>query len=315
MQYNEAKLTVGLESAGRNCVVTAQTRLAEIMEAAPDLEDYLLVEDECGNPIGIVAQEDLRSRLKSATPLERRRWLDMPVESTLSNRMHMPIPAGFITGTSKTSSPNELNHECTAIMHDRKLVGLATDEDFFISWRSVEASLKHAMDDAITRLPNRAAFDRHLVLECRRARQTGHSVAVILFDVDHFKEVNDRFGHAAGDAILRAIAEALRSSLRSYDLVARFGGDEFAAICSGCRPGEIDETLKRIGRKLQDLRSNISLPCPSPTLSIGACVAHDENALSAPDRLPEEADKCLYLAKRNGRNQAYATELGVEFSC
>ena len=234
----------------------------------------------------------------------------MPVESTLNGRMHMVLPGE--TQTPKNGLPSD--SACTVISRGNRMVALMTENDVLISWRSVEQTLNNALNDAVTQLPNRAAFDRHLTLECQRAQRSGHSVAVVLFDVDHFKQINDRFGHAAGDAVLHAVGQCLRRSLRSYDMVARYGGDEFACICSGCLPGEIDLTLERIVRGFERLKFDTSIPGAPPTLSIGACVVHDETELGFPERIPGQADKCLYLAKRNGRNQAFATEVGVPTS-
>ena len=308
MFYQDATLSFGRRHLDSVCVVKAQTRLSEILNASEHHRSpFLLVEDSDGNPIGIVAAHDLRVRLESATPGDQKRWLDMPVETALSGRMQVP-PSGI---QSAEAINQGFRQQCTAVLQDDRLLAVATEDDILISWRSVEQTFKNALDDAVTQLPNRTAFDQHLILECRRAQKCGHSVAVILFDVDHFKQVNDQFGHAAGDAVLNAVGRCLRETLRSYDLVARYGGDEFASICSGCLPGEIDVTLDRITRGMKRLQFDTTFPGARPTLSIGACVVHDPYELGFPDRLPVHADKCLYLAKRNGRNQAFATEIGI----
>lgn len=132
-----------------------------------------------------------------------------------------------------------------------------------------------------------------------------HSVGVILVDVDLLKEINDQFGHAAGDFVLNAIGQTLRNSLRSDDMVSRFGGAEFAILCCGCRPGEIANTIQRLRAALHKLQSRTSLPCPVPTGSIGACVAHDLNQIERPDHIIENTDECLCFSQRDGRNRQH----------
>ena len=112
--------------------------------------------------------------------------------------------------------------------------------------------------------------------------------------------------------MLRAIGQTLRKTFRSYDLVSRFGGDEFAILCGGCRPGEIDRTIDRVRSGMAKLQFCTSIPRPVPTVSIGACVAHDLDQIDRPDQIIEAADECLYFAKRDGRNRSFSTELDVE---
>ena len=109
---------------------------------------------------------------------------------------------------------------------------------FFAMVVLILAALKQALGeeqrlarvDALTRVPNVRRFREHLELELRRAERTGQPLSVAIFDIDDLKEVNDRYGHAAGDALLVAVARAWRYALRSTDLVARLGGDEFAVL-------------------------------------------------------------------------------------
>ncbi len=157
----------------------------------------------------------------------------MPVEAALSGR--------FACASSLPNRPHlridrGQNIACTAITQNDQLLAVATNEDILVSWRSIEKLIRQAQNDHVTDLPTRAAFESHLKAECSRAYRNRESVGVILIDVDHFKTINDQFGHPAGDAVLSAVGRTLRNSLRSYDMVSRFGGDEFAVLCCGCRP-------------------------------------------------------------------------------
>lgn len=91
--------------------------------------------------------------------------------------------------------------------------------------------------------------------------------------------------------------------------MARFGGDEFAVLCCGCRTGEIDFTIARLRCGMQKLQSDLSIPRPIPTLSIGACVMHDPGEIGTPSQIIETADECLYFAEREGRNRSFSREL------
>ncbi len=309
MLYQNAEIVASSASPRRLCTVNAQTRLADLAHDQLDSPHaYLVVEDEQGQPIGVVGVEEIRRRLDSPNFVERRRWMNMPVEATLNGR----ICSGPVTSQKHTPGGGLRTGDCTAISKDGCLMALVTDEDVLVSWRSIEQMIRQTQSDHVTGLPMRSAFDSALRAECARASRNQHSVAVILIDVDRFKEINDQFGHAAGDAVLSAVGRTLRSTLRSYDMVARYGGDEFAVLCCGCRPKEINITIQRLRIGIEKLQSDLSIPRPVPTLSIGACVVHDPDAIEGPDQILETADECLYFAKRGGRNRSFSTELGVE---
>jgi len=295
--------------SGADCVVGARELLRDVANRdQKGSHAYLIVDDGHGNPIGIVGTNDIRGRIGSHNLAERKRWMNMPVETAISGRFCFdrlqsePAPISAMT---------DLRH-CTVVSQNDRLIAIVTPDDVLVSWRSVETMVAQCQKDHVTELPTRSVFDAHLRAECLRARRDRHSVAVILVDVDLFKQINDRFGHAAGDSVLHAIGQTLRNSFRSYDMVSRFGGDEFAILCCGCGPGEIEQTIQKLRTAMQKLEYNASLPRPIPTASIGACVAHDLSQIERPDQIIESADECLYFSKREGRNRSFTTELGLE---
>ncbi|HEX8105956.1 MAG TPA: GGDEF domain-containing protein, partial [Solirubrobacteraceae bacterium] len=150
-----------------------------------------------------------------------------------------------------------------------------------------------ASHDALTGLLNRRAFDRVLAREVERAHDSGLDLALVLLDVDHFKRVNDRFGHAAGDAALRTVAEVMAGGVRSVDVVARLGGEEFAVVLLGATADE----AARLADELAAALAHRTAPGPSP-LSVSAGVAVAGGALRTPDQLLVAADRALYAAKR-----------------
>jgi diguanylate cyclase (GGDEF)-like protein len=123
---------------------------------------------------------------------------------------------------------------------------------------------------------------------------------VILADIDHFKSVNDRYGHGAGDEVLRAVAERLRTGLRVYDSVGRYGGEEFLLILPGC-------DTEQIIRRADELRRAVSALPAAPelyvTISLGA--GSTDTLRGDPDCLLNSADDALYRAKELGRNRVH----------
>lgn len=155
-----------------------------------------------------------------------------------------------------------------------------------------------AETDPLTRLYNRGHFDRRLAAEVDRSRRTGDPVGVLLIDVNHFKEINDTLGHVAGDEVMRAVAEVLRRSVRTYDIPVRFGGDEFAVIL----PETDHATAHRVGDRIV---SNTAGAFPQPVLAAVPSVGLSVGVATAPpaddsQALVERADTAMYRAKAAG---------------
>jgi len=309
MLHHESQLNIGSASPLGTFSVRAATLLSELADRKELLtHPYLIVVDEQEIPLGVVSTSELRGKMSAENPAERRQWLSMSVEAALHNRIQIPSESDL----RSRAKHRELPSQCTVVSEGGALLAVVTEDDLLISWRSIEHTLRRSQGDTVTGLPNRATFEQHLRAECNRGMRCGHSVAAILIDLDHFKTINDRYGHAAGDVALQTVGQALRRTLRSYDMVARYGGDEFAAICCGCRPGEIEITIRKLHDSLKQLHSRATIACPVPTLSIGACVVHDFSQIDTPEEIVEQADECLYVAKRSGRDCSFTTEVGAE---
>lgn len=177
-----------------------------------------------------------------------------------------------------------------------RAVGTLTD----ISQRKhLEAALEHAAShDPLTGLANRAAFDRALEQARRRLARDGALFAVVLIDIDHFKAVNDRHGHMAGDLLLSTAARRLQAAIRAGDLVARYGGDEFALIAAGKSSEEFAAMAARLHAHLARPMEVEGLALPA-SFSMGMVVADDSTMDAA--ALIAEADAALYAAKDAGR--------------
>lgn len=154
-----------------------------------------------------------------------------------------------------------------------------------------------AQTDPLTRLANRGWFQENFARELKKAHRLERALALIMFDVDYFKSVNDRFGHQAGDRVLVALAEHARLAMRDYDLVSRWGGEEFVAML----PDTDIETARMIAERLREQIASMELPeIGQVTCSFG--VAQYRSGESG-DSLINRADAALYQAKDEGRNR------------
>ncbi|HZQ23851.1 MAG TPA: diguanylate cyclase [Terriglobales bacterium] len=157
-----------------------------------------------------------------------------------------------------------------------------------------------ASHDSLTGLWNRAEITASLSREIARSKREGGSIGVILGDLDHFKAVNDTLGHAAGDEVLKVVANRLRLHVRSFDGVGRYGGEEFLIILPGCN-------LEALCRRAEQLRAAVAnLPAVQGrhvTMSMGAVATNPElDGSHSVDYLLNVADAALYRAKKHGRN-------------
>ena len=168
-----------------------------------------------------------------------------------------------------------------------------------------------ASHDFLTGVWNRGEILTFMQRELARARRDATSVGIVLVDVDHFKKVNDQFGHETGDLVLKEITKQFSSSLREYDGIGRHGGEEFLLVIPGC---DLATTTRR-ANQIRELIASQTIPTPrgatSVTVSMGLTVT-DSSTNS--DLLLRSADAALYQAKRNGRNrveQAITHEIAI----
>ena len=189
---------------------------------------------------------------------------------------------------------------------DGKLLGIGSVVRDMTLQKEMEAELRRAADtDALTGIANRHRFARVAEAEVRRAIRYGHGLAVIVCDIDHFKLVNDRHGHAGGDLALKVFARTAADCLRQpIDLVGRIGGEEFAVILPETDLPGAKVVAERIRKAVAEIEVAHAGRKFGLTVSLGVSLLQDgETTMEA---AMKRADDALYLAKKNGRNRVEA---------
>ena len=203
------------------------------------------------------------------------------------------LDAGADDYIVKPFNPNELRVRVRA---GTRIIQLQEDLQ-----TALETSEFRACHDLMTGLNNRGAILDVLKAELARSQRQNTPVGVIIADVDHFKRVNDQYGHLAGDAVLREVALRLKSSVRPYDSVGRYGGEEFLIVLPGCDREMATQTAERVRSGFNEHPLVTPEGSFSITLSFGvANVLEDSEAV---DSIIRRADEALYRAKGSGRNR------------
>lgn len=171
-----------------------------------------------------------------------------------------------------------------------------------ITWLGMSAQRENlqlmATTDGLSGLMNRRTFDQVLQRELQYAERRGEPIALLMIDIDHFKEINDKFGHQMGDEVIRRLSRLLCINTRAMDAVARYGGEEFAMVLRGMHLYQAQSIAERLRTQIEAMAG---LPEPlRVTASIGIAIAGNGDTVSS---LLRRSDSALYLSKRNGRNQ------------
>ncbi len=168
--------------------------------------------------------------------------------------------------------------------------------------QSANDQLKHlSRTDRLTGLNNRGHWEEELKREYSRHRRYGSTAALVMFDIDHFKKVNDTYGHQAGDKVIQAVAEVVRKEARDTDIAGRYGGEEFVILLPDVDSAGARLFAERLRQKTEALTVDYDGQVISFTISLG--VADLAQSSNDHQQLIEWADHALYQSKRNGRNQ------------
>lgn len=209
----------------------------------------------------------------------------------------LSTPDGFNIGTlcAVDYSPREIAPLQLAVLQD--LARLVVDE---LELRRL------ATTDSLTGLLTRRAFAAEAAREIARAQRSGSPLACVAFDIDHFKSINDRHGHAAGDRVLKAVAGLCRTSLRAIDVAGRLGGEEFAILLPEADADAAAEVAERLRRALEATPLTEGEETIRVTASFGSAVVRAGEDSVEP--MMERADAAAYEAKRGGRNRVVRSD-------
>jgi diguanylate cyclase (GGDEF)-like protein len=196
-------------------------------------------------------------------------------------------------------SPRELKEDQIDL-----LLGVAAQAAMAISHAQLfQAQEENALTDELTKLPNRRHLAQRFLEEMQRARRHHKGMAFLMIDIDHFKHVNDTYGHLQGDAVLAELARILGSGKRESDVAARYGGEEFGLILSETNETGAMTLAERIRAKVESATFAGGLKV---TISIGVAATEDESMFTS---LIEKADQALYAAKQAGRNRVRVADM------
>jgi diguanylate cyclase len=157
-----------------------------------------------------------------------------------------------------------------------------------------------ALVDSLTQIPNRLAYDQRLAEEFKRWKRFGHPVCISAWDIDHFKTINDAYGHKAGDKVLRVVADCFAERVRDTDFIARYGGEEFVMLLTGAPPDEVLRLAEEMRMAVNGLGFHFRGAPVSVAVSCGLTMFREGDS---PEDAFERADKALYRAKESGRNR------------
>jgi two-component system cell cycle response regulator len=165
-----------------------------------------------------------------------------------------------------------------------------------------------ATHDTLTTLWNRGAVLALLKSELCRSIREHSPVSLLMCDVDHFKQINDVHGHLAGDEVLQEVSKRLLGSVRAYDAVGRYGGEEFLIVLGGCKRDDLNTRAEHVRRGICDVPFQTTYGSFSVSLSVGAITIENWNISSPMEPLLKRADEALYEAKQAGRNRVVYLE-------
>ena len=209
-----------------------------------------------------------------------------------------------LSGKVRRDELGDVQGAFNALMQERKNIEAELDEARVNLEEMNKTLARLALEDALTGLANRRQFERGLQEEFNRAARTSLSLAVIMIDVDFFKQYNDLYGHMAGDKVLRRLGSAIRdTNVRPEDLLARYGGEEIAVLLPGAKLEGAMMVAERIRKSVEALDIEHSASATGRlTISIGVSAVAPQRQVDNPEDVLREADEALYLAKAQGRD-------------
>ncbi len=216
------------------------------------------------------------------------------------------LEAGAVDYLTKPYNEMELQARIRSCLKTQSLQDQLEQKNFQLN-EMVDEVKKMAITDPLTGLYNRRYMNDMLSKEFQKAKRYGGNLSCLMVDIDHFKQVNDTYGHAVGDMVLKEVAATLKNCLRTVDIVARWGGEEFVILLPATKLKQAEEAAQKVLRAVSKTKFD-HIEGEPLTVSIGISSSSSKK-LTTEDMIVNTADEALLEAKRNGRNrtEVYST--------
>jgi len=295
-------------------------QMLAVLDALPD---PVFVITEKGRYVGVFGHSDLKyyhdghdligASVYEVMPLDIAQWVIDQIHNALTAgrvvKVEYELSASQVRGLDPDAGPDDtiwfegrMQPFPGLIQGERAIIWTARNIN---GRKKLETELLRASQtDPLTRTANRRKLMETLHENFAAFKRYGHPMSLIMFDIDHFKKLNDRFGHLAGDTVLRSLCDSCHSLLRENDLLARFGGEEFIVVLPSTPLQQALATAQRIRIDVPAAAARITSQEKKVTLSLGVSELTPQD--SSYSQILHRADKALYIAKSNGRNRVEA---------
>ncbi|MDX1301706.1 diguanylate cyclase [Photobacterium sp.] len=273
------------------------------MQAYSGISSERIMGQNLFDTVNDLPEEWLKNKIESTFKLRMRSftsWEDRPSIFNFSN--FSPVSGGSeimyqnMTLTPLKSLSGDMSHICLAVTDVSDIAKNKTH------LRESNKQLTHlSMTDRLTQLFNRGHWEGCLAEEFERCCQTQIPSTLVMLDIDHFKRVNDTYGHIAGDGVIRIISSILRRTKRQSDISGRYGGEEFGIILPGTTAEMGLYFTERLRQRVEQARVSVDVRSINVTISLGVCEWYPD--LGSYEEWLEQADQALYQSKQSGRNQ------------
>lgn len=305
--------TVNIETLLDSCLRTIQIIVSSINDERQSAQHFLLTLNDA---LSSVQQNLLSSLVGSQNFRDKLSLLNAHIEQQIEALSAESQAATSLESlqtlvSDKLSAINRSLQEKSLLEKDERDLMITTlkgmeerlgelEEEAKLFKKRLTDQKFRSLQDSLTELPNRAAFDERFDLEIARSQRYGKPLTIALADVDFFKQINDNFGHSAGDKTLKVIAQALKQSLRETDFIARYGGEEFILLFPETSLDELTQPLNNLRERIKRIPFKFKENNVPISISVGATeFKQPETPRAAFDR----ADEALYEAKRAGRDK------------
>jgi diguanylate cyclase (GGDEF)-like protein len=301
---NDLLFEIGSQSYGQRLdhAVTGRVQLLSAGKAIGSIVAQLPADAATLRRVSESAARDVRLTFvgPAAQPAQSGRGVTLPLATKIGIRAYVP---GHIESHRKNAAYKRVALAGLLALAALMLLTLVLARPLLRAFRWTEEQASEARVDSLTGLANRRALEEVLAAEIARAHRFTHQLAVVLLDLDRFKEINDSFGHAAGDVMLRAVSRLLTSLARQGDTVARWGGEEFVVVLPETDLAGAERFAERLRRTIEAQ----SVGDMQTSASCGVATMLPEDNV---EELLRAADQALYQAKTNGRNRTESAVRG-----